>query len=92
MGFLIKQIGELIIEYENSSNNFTNEMKNENSTKLIKAREVTSIYPALTLYSLNKAVKEEKISVIKIGNLNYFIKEDIEDFIKRQTIKRGNSL
>lgn len=89
---MIKQIGELIIEYENSSNNFTNEMKNENSTKLIKAREVTSIYPALTLYSLNKAVKEEKISVIKIGNLNYFIKEDIEEFIKRQTIKRGNSL
>lgn len=89
---MIKQIGELIIEYENSNNNFTNEMKNENSTKLIKAREVTSIYPALTLYSLNKAVKEEKISVIKIGNLNYFIKEDIEEFIKRQTIKRGNSL
>ena len=50
------------------------------------------MYPALTLYSLNKAIRDEKISVIKIGNINYFTKEEIERFIKYQTIERGNSL
>ena len=55
-------------------------------------KDVTNMYPALTLYSLNKAIKEERLPVIKIGNLNYFTKEDIERFLKSQTIKRGNSL
>ena len=50
------------------------------------------MYPALTLYSLNKAIKEERLPVIKIGNLNYFTKEDIEKFLKSQTIRKGNNL
>lgn len=50
------------------------------------------MYPALTLYSLNKAVKEQRLPVVKIGNLNYFTKEDIEKFIKIHTIKRGLDL
>lgn len=50
------------------------------------------MYPALTLYSLNKAIRDEKISVIRIGNTNYFTKEEVESFIKLHTIERGNCL
>lgn len=55
-------------------------------------KDVISMYPALTLYSLNKAIKEEKLPVIKVGNLNYFTQDDIERFLKSQTIRRGNNL
>lgn len=90
LGQLIEQIGLLIIEYEQSEH--ISDYEEANATKLIKMKDVTNIYPALTLYSLNKAIKEERLPVIKIGNLNYFTKEDIERFIKSQTIRRGNSL
>lgn len=90
LGELIQQIGTMIIKYEQNENiKFDN---NDNSTKLLKMKDVVNMYPALTLYSLNKAIKEERLSVIKIGNLNYFTKEEIEKFLKSQTIRRGNSL
>lgn len=90
LGELIQQIGTLIINYENS--NHIVSCDEENSTKLLKMKDVITMYPALTLYSLNKAIKEERLPVIKIGNLNYFTKEDIENFLKSQIIKRGNNL
>lgn len=90
LGELIQQIGTLIINYERSSKLV--DYEDENATKLLKMKDVITMYPALTLYAINKAIKEEKLPVIKIGNLNYFTKEDIERFIKCQTIKRGNSL
>lgn len=90
LGELIQQIGTLIINYENS--NHIVSCNEENSTKLLKMKDVITMYPALTLYSLNKAIKEERLPVIKIGNLNYFTKEDIENFLKSQIIKRGNNL
>lgn len=90
LGELIQQIGTMIIKYEQNQNiKFDN---NDNSTKLLKMKDVVNMYPALTLYSLNKAIKEERLSVIKIGNLNYFTKEEIEKFLKSQTIRRGNNL
>lgn len=90
LGELIQQIGTMIIKYEQNENiKFDN---NDNSTKLLKMKDVVNMYPALTLYSLNKAIKEERLSVIKIGNLNYFTKEEIEKFLKSQTIRRGNNL
>jgi len=90
LGELIQQIGTLIISYERSNN--MREYEEENATKLLKMKDVINMYPALTLYSLNKAIKEERLPVIKIGNLNYFTKEDIEKFLKLQTIRRGNNL
>lgn len=90
LGELIQQIGTMIIKYEQNENiKFDN---NDNSTKLLKMKDVVNMYPALTLYSLNKAIKEDRLSVIKIGNLNYFTKEEIEKFLKSQTIRRGNNL
>jgi len=90
LGELIQQIGNLIISYEHSQNMKIYE--DDNSTKLLKTKDVIEMYPALTLYSLNKAVKEQRLPVVKIGNLNYFTKEDIEKFIKIHTIKRGFDL
>lgn len=90
LGELIQQIGTMIIKYEQNENiKFDN---NDNSTKLLKMKDVVNMYPALTLYALNKAIKEDRLSVIKIGNLNYFTKEEIEKFLKSQTIRRGNNL
>ena len=80
----------LLIQYEKSKNN--NVYEEENATKLLKTKDVIKMYPALTLYSLNKAVKENSLPVIKIGNLNYFTKEDIEKFLKLQTIRKGFNL
>ena len=90
LGELIQQIGNLIVSYERSQSMKIYE--DDNSTRLLKTKDVIEMYPALTLYSLNKAVKEQRLPVVKIGNLNYFTKEDIEKFIKIHTIKRGFDL
>lgn len=90
LGELIQQIGTMIIKYEQTGNIKVD--NSDSSTKLLKMKDVINMYPALTLYSLNKAIKEERLSVIKIGNLNYFTQEEIEKFLKLQTIRRGNGL
>lgn len=46
------------------------------------------MYPSITLYSLNKALKEERIPVVKIGNLNYFRQEDIERFLTSKSWRK----
>lgn len=61
----------------------------ESPTQLLKTKEVIELYPALTLYSINKAIKENKLPVIKIGNLNYFTKDTIENYIASQE-KKGD--
>ena len=65
-----------------------NNNDDERATKLLKAKDIVKMYPAFTMYSLNKAIKEERIPIVKIGNLNYFVKEDIEKYIKMQTMKK----
>lgn len=90
LGELIQQIGTLIIKYEKSGQIIGYD--EEDSTKLLKMKDVVTMYPALTLYSLNKAIKDERLPVIKIGNLNYFTKNDIEHFLKSHTIRKGNNL
>lgn len=90
LGELIQQIGTLIIKYEKSGQIIGYD--EEDSTKLLKMKDVVTMYPALTLYSLNKAIKDERLPVIKIGNLNYFTKNDIEQFLKSHTIRKENNL
>lgn len=60
-------------------NNKQNNGKKEH--KLIKTKDVVKEYPILTLYALDKAVKENKLSYTRVGNTNYFDVEDIEAFI-----------
>lgn len=76
LGELIEKIGALIIQYEKSERLI--EYSDEKATRLLKTKEVAKMYPALTIYSLNKAVKDGLLPVVKIGNTNYFNKDDIE--------------
>lgn len=77
-------IGDLINEYEkNKSSNL--EVNKEQ--KLYKTKDAVKRYPVLTVYALEKAVREKRISVTKIGNTNYYNSEDLENFINSQKIK-----
>ena len=90
LGELIEQIGALIIQYEKSERIINNdEIK---TTHLLKTKDVIKMYPALTMYSINNAIKSGLLPVIKLGNLNYFVKDDIEKYIMQRTIKNGQSL
>lgn len=40
------------------------------------------MYPVLTTYSINKAVKEKKLTYTQIGNARYFKKKDIENYFE----------
>lgn len=60
-------------------NNSQNSGKKQH--KLIKTKDVIKEYPVLTLYALDKAVKDNKIPYTRIGNTNYFDVQDIELFI-----------
>jgi hypothetical protein len=77
-------IGDLITEYEKNINN-NQEVKKEQ--KLYKTKDAVKRYPFLTVYSLEKAVREKKIEVTKIGNTNYYSSTDLENFIESQKIK-----
>ena len=79
LGDLISCIGSLIKQYENNLNveNTTNDKKG----RLLKTKDVIKEYPYLTIYALDKAIKEKKLCFTKIGNTNYFNTDDIEVFI-----------
>jgi hypothetical protein len=84
-------IANLIKEYENTLNQNSEENYFENK-KLCRSKEVTKIYPVLTTYILDKAVREDKLPVVKIGNFNHFYLSDIEEFINanRQNNSKKN--
>ncbi len=77
-------IGDLITEYEQNIKNANVEKKEQ---KLYRTKDVVKKYPFLTTYSLEKAVREKKLQVTKIGNANYYNSLDIENFIESQKIK-----
>ena len=62
-------IGDLITEYEQNIKNANVEKKEQ---KLYRTKDVVKKYPFLTTYSLEKAVREKKLQVTKIGNANYY--------------------
>jgi len=71
-------IGDLIKQYEDNYK-LDNQVKEQKI--LYKTKEVCKKYPALTPYILDKAVKEKKLSYVKIGNTNYFNSMEIENFL-----------
>lgn len=78
LGELVFDIGCLLKKYEQT-------MIDNNSTgKLIKTKQVLELYPLLTQYGLEQAVKEQKIPVIKRGKLNFYDTRDIEEYIQNQ--------
>lgn len=50
--------------------------------RLYKHKEILEMYPVLTTYSINKAVKEKKLTYTQIGNARYFKKKDIENYFE----------
>ncbi len=78
LGQLIFEVGCLIKKYEGTQ-------KHEGiSGTLLKTKEVLELYPMMTQYGLEQAVKEDLIPVIKRGKLNFYDSNDIEKYIKSQ--------
>ena len=77
LGNLLIEIGMAIKKYE--ENNTHNKISD---SKLLKSKEVLDLYPILTSYGLNEAVKKGLIPVVKRGKLNYYDSLDIENYLK----------
>lgn len=80
LGELIFDVGCLIKKYEQTLSD------NNNKGNLLKTKQVLELYPLLTQYGLDQAVKENKIPVIKRGKLNFFDSRDIEKYIQNQKV------
>ena len=76
-GDLLIEIGTLIKNYCENNN------KNIKQNRLLKAKDVCELYPILTNYGLNEAVRKGLIPVIKRGKLNFYNSKDIENYIKK---------
>ena len=63
LGNLLIEIGMAIKKYE--ENNTHNKISD---SKLLKSKEVLNLYPILTSYGLNEAVKKGLIPVVKEEN------------------------
>lgn len=74
-------IGDLIKKYEENNNTIDNKSIDKKEQRLIKTKDVVKEYPILSLYAIDKAVKDKKLSYVKVGNTNYFDVNDIESFI-----------
>ena len=71
LGDLLIEIGTAINKYEES-----NKGNIGNNSKLLKGKQVLELYPILTSYALNDAVKKGLIPVIKRGKLNFYDSRD----------------
>ncbi len=80
-GDLLIEIGTLIKNYCEKNNN-----ENIKQNRLLKAKEVCELYPILTNYGLNEAIRNGLIPVIKRGKLNFYDSKDIENYIKKLKI------
>lgn len=78
LGELVFDIGCLLKKYEQTL------VDNKSTGKLLKTKQVLELYPLLTQYGLEQAVRENKIPVIKRGKLNFYDTRDIESYIQNQ--------
>lgn len=86
LGDLLIEIGTAIKKYEVSHQGVVN-----NSTKLLKSKQVLELYPILTSYALNDAVKKGLIPVVKRGKLNFYDSKDIEKYLSSLKNSEHNS-
>lgn len=85
LGQLVFDIGCLLKKYEQT-------LANDNiNSKMLKTKQVLELYPILTQYGLEQAVREKKIPVIKRGKLNFYDSNDIEKYIQNQKTCSNNS-
>ena len=71
-------IGDFVKDLEQNSipKNYT-----DIDDQLYKIKDIVKLYPILSVYSINKAVNEKKLSYTQIGKTRYYKKQDIEKFI-----------
>lgn len=86
LGNLLIEIGTAIKKYEES-----NKVDISNDSKLLKGKQVLELYPFLTSYALNDAVKKGFIPVIKRGKLNFYDSRDIEKYLSSLKNNEQNS-
>lgn len=77
---IIYAIADFVKNYELQENN--KQLKNKSDDNLYKLKEILDLYPMLTTYSVNKAVKEKRLTAIKLGKARYYKKQDIEKFLE----------
>ena len=71
---MLIEIGTIIKKYQGQN-------CDSYSSSLLKAKEVIELYPILTNYGLNDAVKKGLLPVVKRGKLNFYDSKDIEKYI-----------
>ena len=93
-------IGELINNLKNrenySKNNSTQSINNsiiqsidKEATILLDTNELIEQYPFFTRYNLKKAIEEDNLKFICIGNKRFFEKKDIEKWIDYKYKKKN---
>lgn len=73
--FLI-ELAILVKKYEDGET-----IKEKEDIKLYTLNEIINMYPSLSTYLITKAINENKLKVIWIGNRRHFYKKDVESFI-----------
>lgn len=78
---IIYAIADFVKNYEINEQNDKLKINEEDDT-LYKLKEILNLYPMLTIYSVNKAVNEKRLTVIQLGKTRYYKKKDIEAFLE----------
>lgn len=78
------ELAILVKKYEDGET-----IKEEENKKLYTLNEILIMYPSLSTYLITKAINENKLKVVWIGNRRHFYKKDVEKFLnpdkKRET-------
>ncbi len=75
-------IANFIKNYEIKEKNLELKKEAEEDNNLYKLKEILDLYPMLTMYSVNKAVNEKRLTAIQLGKTRYYKKKDIEIFLE----------
>lgn len=51
---------------------------NTNKKEILDINDLKNLYPALSIWTINKAIREYNMPVIRIGRKRYFSKESID--------------
>lgn len=76
MSEFLMELAILVKKYEDGET-----IKEKEDTKLYTLNEIVNMYPSLSTYLITKAINENKLKVIWIGNRRHFYKKDVESFI-----------
>lgn len=76
MSEFLMELANIVKKYEDGET-----IKEKEDTKLYTLDEIINMYPSLSTYLITKAINEDKLKVIWIGNRRHFYKKNVESFI-----------